>query len=134
MLLSIGQHKAPRGLTSSRDTNDSLQIWCIMWFLIELYKQSKTLAGIKGAHREQVALVNDLALAHLQLRAQLAQLGLVLAQQRALVRVLVHVRRVAHALGAVRKLQRAHRLCTGSIPLRPLLFQYLNQTQCAFSI
>ena len=39
---------------------------------------------------KEVALVDDLALAHLQLRAQLAQLLLVLAQQRALVRILVY--------------------------------------------
>ena len=72
-----------------------------------------------GSHREEVALVDDLPLAHLQLCAQLAQLLLILAQQRALVRVLIHVRRVAHALGPVRKLQRAHSLCTMASQVRP---------------
>ncbi len=70
-------------------------------------------------HRKEMALVNDLALAHLQLRAQLAQLLLVLAQQRALVRILVHVRSVAHALGPVRKLQRTHRLCSPAKSKKP---------------
>ena len=44
-------------------------------------------------HRQQVALVDELALALLQLRAQAPQLALVLTQQRALVHVLVHLNR-----------------------------------------
>ena len=44
-------------------------------------------------HRQQVALVDELALSLLQLRAQAPQLALVLAQQSALVHVLVHLSR-----------------------------------------
>jgi len=43
-------------------------------------------------HRQEVALVHELALALLQLRAEPPQLALVLAQQRALIHVLVHLR------------------------------------------
>ena len=64
-----------------------------------------------GARLQQLALVDDVALALLQLRAQAAQLALVAPQQRALVQVLVHARRIAHRLGALRKLGRAQRLC-----------------------
>lgn len=71
-------------------------------------------------YREEVSLVDDLALAQLQLGAQFAQLGLILAQQRAAVAVLVHVRRVSHRLGPVRKLQCAHRLCTRRVHVQNL--------------
>lgn len=77
-----------------------------------------TKQGRHGANRKEVALVNNFALAQLELGAQLAQLRLILAQQRAAVPILVHVRRVAHRLGPVRKLQRAHRLC------EPFLFLF----------
>ena len=52
--------------------------------------ERQPLIGLRRRTREQVALVDDLALALLQLGAQPPQLRLVLAQQRALVPVLVH--------------------------------------------
>ena len=57
------------------------------------------------------ALVDEVAALLLQLGPQAPQLSLVLAQQRAVVQVFVHGGQVAHALGAVGKLQRGQRLC-----------------------
>ena len=61
-------------------------------------------------HLEKVPLVHKLPLPLLQLSSQAPQLTLILAQQGALVHVLIHTRQVADGLGAVGKLEGAQRL------------------------
>lgn len=66
---------------------------------------------LQRADLQQVALVHQLPLALLQLSSQPAQLALVLAQQGALVHILIHPGSIADVLGPVGKLQGAQRLC-----------------------
>ncbi len=63
-------------------------------------------------HREQVALVDELPLALLQLRAQAPQLSLVFPQQRALVHVLVHLTRTSLNL-SIQDIKLSYRPCAG---------------------
>ncbi len=62
---------------------------------------------LEEAHLKQVPLVHQLALALLQLGPQPPQLALILAQQGALVHILIHPGRVADVLGSVGELQGA---------------------------
>ena len=66
---------------------------------------------LQGADLKQVPLVHQLTLALLQLSPQPAQLALILAQQGALVHILIHPGCVADVLGPVGKLQGAQGLC-----------------------
>jgi len=59
------------------------------------------------AYLKQVPLVHQLALALLQLGPQPPQLAFILAQQGALVHILIHPGSVADVLGSVGKLQGA---------------------------
>lgn len=65
----------------------------------------------RGRHLQQAAGIDQGRLAGEQLGAQPLELALVLAQQRALVHVLVEPRRVLDVLGAVGELERRQRLC-----------------------
>ena len=64
-----------------------------------------------GRHLQQAAGVDEGRLPREQLGAQPLELALVLAQQRALVHVLVEPRRVLDVLGPVGELERRQRLC-----------------------
>lgn len=59
-----------------------------------------------------MALVDELTLALLQLGSEPPELALILAQQCALVHILIHPRSVADVLGPVGKLQSAQGLCS----------------------
>ena len=67
--------------------------------------------GSMGSDLKEVALVNKLALALLQLGPQPPELTLILAQQGALIHILIHPGCIADVLGPIGKLQGAQRLC-----------------------
>ena len=64
-----------------------------------------------GPDLKEVALVDKLALALLQLGPQPPELALILAQQGTLIHILIHPGCIADVLGPVGKLQGAQRLC-----------------------
>lgn len=74
--------------------------------------QSSNSGCLAGPHSKQLPLVHQIHLPLLQLQAQPLQLLLVLAQERAVIHILIHCGCIADLLCPRSKLQGAHRLCT----------------------
>ena len=82
----------------------------VHWYLSVALKHA-VMSASNCTHFKQVALVDQLTLALLQLSPQTPQLALILTQQGTLIYILIYPGSVADVLGAVGKLQSAQRLC-----------------------